>query len=137
MLILHRLDRLHRYELQSVRTRKERAARVYWSLLAISAATLVIRVEMNRQIWAFLPFDVALFFAPFVLLGFLFVTRNLDVHRYAHIVEAHPVWARLVWQPDLGPKPLAGLYRRRCRRWLCLFRSQRVTEPSSPILRGL
>jgi hypothetical protein len=46
----------------------------------------------------------------------------VDGRHYAHIVECHPLLARLVWEPGLGLKPLGGIYRRSCERWFCLFR---------------
>jgi hypothetical protein len=53
---------------------------------------------------------------------FLHFANRVDRRRYGHIAECHPLLARLVWEPELGPKPLGGIYRRRCHRWLCLFR---------------
>ena len=66
-----------------------------------------------------LPTGIAAFTVPFVFLHF---ANRVDVRRYSHIVEYHPLLARLVWEPALGPKPLGGTYGRRCARWFCFLR---------------
>ena len=66
-----------------------------------------------------LPTGIAAFTLPFLFLHF---ANRVDVRRYSHIVEYHPLLARLVWEPELGPKPLGGIYGRRCARWFCLLR---------------
>ena len=66
-----------------------------------------------------LPTGIAMFTLPFLFLHF---ANRVDRSRYSHIVEYHPLLARLVWESELGPKPLGGIYHRRCSRWLCMFR---------------
>ena len=67
-----------------------------------------------------LPTGIAMFTVPFLFLRF---ANRVDGRRYSHIVECHPLLARLVWEPELGPKPLGGIYRRRCERWFCFLRA--------------
>jgi len=60
-----------------------------------------------------------------ILLGFPVVwhlERHVDQHRFNHIIECHPLAATLLWYRGIGPRPLPSSYRRRCERWLCLFR---------------
>lgn len=67
-----------------------------------------------------LPTGIAMFTVPFLFLRF---ANRVDGRRYAHIVEGHPLLARLVWEAELGPKPLGGIYRRSCERWFCFLRA--------------
>ena len=66
-----------------------------------------------------LPAGIATFTLPFAFLHF---ANSVDRPRYANIVEFHTVWARLAWQPELGPKPLHSVCPKLCDRWLCVFR---------------
>ena len=67
-----------------------------------------------------LPTAIAAFTVPFLFLRF---ANRVDGRRYGHIVECHPLLARLVWEPELGPKPLGAIYRWRCVRWFCFLRA--------------
>ena len=67
-----------------------------------------------------------MFTVPFLFLHF---ANRVDGRRYSHIVEYHPLLARLVWEPELGPKPLGGIYRRRCERWFCFFCALEHDQP--------
>jgi hypothetical protein len=51
-----------------------------------------------------------------------YLADHIDVRRYSHIVECHPLAAMLLWYRGIGPRPLPSSYRRRCERWFCLFR---------------
>ena len=102
--------------------RRLRVAAAYWVVIAIGAFTISLRALLHRQVWLFLPIDLAVFISPFAFLTFLTLANRIDRHRYNHIVEAHPLLARFIWQPDLGPRPVGG-YRRRCFRRCCFLRS--------------
>jgi len=47
---------------------------------------------------------------------FLHFANRVDIRRYNHLIEGHPLLARLVWEPKLGHKPLDRLLPIRCRR---------------------
>jgi hypothetical protein len=115
---------------QPARTRRQRAALMFFGLggvmfiLMAVAALLPSRfADHGAGFWILealiLPTGIAMFTLPFL---FLHVANRVDVRRYRHVVEYHPLLARLVWEPQLGPKPLGGIYRRRCECWFCLFR---------------
>ena len=115
---------------QGARTRRQRAALMFFGLggimffiMAIGALLPSRFADHSPGFWILealiLPTGIAAFTLPFVFLRF---ANRVDGRRYSHIVECHPLLARLVWEPELGPKPLGGIYHRRCSRWLCLFR---------------
>lgn len=115
---------------QPARTRRQRASLMFFGLggimfffMAVGALLPSRFADHSPGIWileAFiLPTGIAAFTVPFLFLHF---ANRVDRHRYGHIVEYHPLLARLVWEPELGPKPLGGIYSRRCARWFCLFR---------------
>jgi len=110
-------------------TRRQRAALMFFGLGGIMfflmsvAALLPSRfADRGAGFWILealiLPTGIAMFTVPFLFLRF---ANRVDGRRYSHIVEYHPLLG-LVWEPELGPKPLGGIYSRRCERWFCLFR---------------
>jgi hypothetical protein len=115
---------------QPARTRRQRAALMFFGLggivffiIAFGALLPSRFADYGPGFWILealiLPTGIAMFTLPFVFLHF---ANRVDSRRYGHIVECHPLLARLVWEPELGPKPLGGIYHRRCERWFCLFR---------------
>ena len=115
---------------QPARTRRQRAALMFSGLGGLAFFIMVVGALLPSRFadhgagfWTLealiLPTGIAMFTLPFVFLRF---ANRVDRHRYSHIVEYHPLLARLVWEPELGPKPLGGIYGRRCARWFCLLR---------------
>jgi len=95
---------------------------LYWCVIGFGLFSLILRAALNRPVWYFLPTDCAVLVAPIGFMLFAAAARRIDRHRYNHIVECHPLLARFVWDPHLGPKPV-GSYRRRCFRPCCFFRA--------------
>lgn len=115
---------------QAARTRRQRAALMFFGLggvvffiIAIGALLPSRFADRSPGLWILealiLPTSIAAVTLPFAFLHF---ANRVDRRRYSHIVECHPLLSRLVWEPELGPKPLGGIYHRHCERWLCLFR---------------
>jgi hypothetical protein len=112
-------------------TRRQRASLMFFGILggimffiiAIDALLPSRFADHGVGFWILealiLPTGIAMFTLPFVFLRF---ASCVDGYRYSHIVECHPLLARLVWEPQLGPKPLGSVYRRRCERSFCFLR---------------
>lgn len=86
-------------------------------LMAVAALLPSRFADRGAGFWTLealiLPTGIAMFTLPFLFLHF---ANRVNVRRYSHIVDYHPLLARLVWEPALGPKPLGGIYGRRCAR---------------------
>jgi hypothetical protein len=115
---------------QPARTRRQRAALMFFGagavvffVIAVGALLPSRFADRGLGFWVLealiLPLGIAMSTLPFVFLRF---ANRVDRRRYGHIVECHPLLARLVWERELGPKPLGGIYGRRCPRWFCLSR---------------
>jgi hypothetical protein len=52
----------------------------------------------------------------------MYVDTRVDARRFSHLVDHHPLLARLLSHRGLGLKPLPSSYRRRCKRLFCVLR---------------